>query len=126
VVFGMCSIIITYASGINIEGKLSVIRSLRLLRVIKRSARLQTIFNTIVSSLPGIGNTGALLVLLIYVYSIIGIQLFSEVKRNDYGLTDLFNFESFNLAFLTLVAVGTGDSGPGIMYGTIREYNIDY
>ncbi len=25
-----------------------------------------------------------------------------------------------------MVAVGTGDSGPGIMYGTIREYSIDY
>jgi hypothetical protein len=126
VVIGMCSIIATYASGVDIESKLSVIRSLRLLRLIKRSNRLQKIFNTIISSLPGIGNTGALLILLIYVYSIIGVQLFSEIQRNDFGLSDLFNFESFELAFLSLVAVGTGDSGPGIMYGTIREYNIDF
>jgi hypothetical protein len=121
----LISLIVTRA-GYNIEDNLAILRVFRLLRLIKRSQRLQSIFNTIVSSLPGIGNTGTLLFLIMYVYAIIGIQIFSTAAWNDWGTNDLFNYSSFPLAFLSLVAVGTGDSGPGIMLGTTRSYSIEW
>jgi hypothetical protein len=79
-----------------------------------------------VSSLPGIGNTGTLLFLIMYVYSIIGIQLFSTAAWNDWGTNDLFNYTSFPLAFLSIIAIGTGDAGPGLMLGTTRSYSIEW
>jgi hypothetical protein len=90
-----------------------------MLRLIKRAKRLNLVFNTLVSTLPGMGYICLLLCFLIYIYAVIGIQLFSKVMRNE-ALNDHFNFETFPTAFLSLIALATGDTSPGIMYGVIR------
>lgn len=113
-------------ASINLEKEIQIIRVLRTLSLIQNVKRLNIIFSTLASSLPGIGNTGALLFVIIYVYTVIGVQIFSSVARNSWGVSDWFNFESFPHGFLSLIAVGTGDSGPGLMLGSIRQYSIDF
>ena len=44
-----------------------------------------------------------------YIYSIIGMIYFGEVKRNG-NMTDYINFETFTSAFITLFTVATVDS----------------
>jgi hypothetical protein len=120
-------IIITNSSeAINIGHEIKIISLIRTLTLIKSFRNLRVIFSTLVSSIPGIANTGAMILMLVFIYAILGIQIFSGVARNSYGLSDWFNFESFGNAFLSLLAVGTGDSGPGIMLASIREYSIDF
>jgi hypothetical protein len=58
---------------IDLEQIIQIIRILRTLSLIRTFKRLNLIFSTLASSLPGIGNTGALLFVIIYVYAILGI-----------------------------------------------------
>ena len=54
-------------------------------------------------------NIGGLLLLFMYIYSIIGMIVFGDTKRNGY-MSDYINFESFGCAFITLFTVATVDT----------------
>jgi hypothetical protein len=49
-----------------------------------RTARnLQAIFNTLIVTFPQLANVGALLLLFIYVYAVLGMNLFADIKLQD-------------------------------------------
>lgn len=73
------------------------------------------LFNTLVVTLPSLGNIAALLFLLFFIYSVMGVQLFAHVKFGFY-LNRHANFRSFGTAMLTLVRASTGENWNGIMY----------
>ncbi len=83
---------------VSIRGVASVLRSFRVFRmlgIIKRSTKsIQMIFNTFVLSITPLSNIGALLLLIIYTYTILGMILIGQVKRNGI-MDDYLNFESF-------------------------------
>lgn len=56
-----------------------------------------------------LANIGSLLILLMYVYSIIGMIYFGEQKRLN-SMNDYITFESFTSAFITLFTIATCDS----------------
>jgi hypothetical protein len=89
---------------------LRAFRILRLLRLLKRGGKsLYMIFNTFVITMQSLANIGGLLLLIMYIYSIIGMIYFGEVKRNGY-MGDYINFETFWNAFITLFSVATVDT----------------
>jgi hypothetical protein len=101
----------------DLKGVVTIIRTFRILRVvrlIKRAKSLNLIFNTFIITLPALGNIGGLLLLLLYLYSILGVQLFGTVMRNGI-FSDNLNFETFSQSFCALCAVATGDSWGQIM-----------
>ena len=51
----------------------------RVLRLVKRAEGLRVILTTFIITLPGLVNIGALLLLFLYIYSILGVQLFAKV-----------------------------------------------
>jgi Ion transport protein len=105
-------IVITYNTNLEIKGTslLRAFRILRLLRLLKRGGKsLYLIFNTFVITMQSLANIGGLLMLIMYIYSIIGMIYFGEVKRND-NMNDYINFESFTSAFITLFTIATVDS----------------
>jgi hypothetical protein len=111
------SIFISANTSLEIRGAITILRSfriLRLLRLIKRGKSLQLIFNTFVITLHSLANIGALLLLFIFMYSILGMILFGTVKRNGV-MDDYINFENFYNAFVTLFVVATQDSWEAIM-----------
>jgi hypothetical protein len=70
-------LVIFTATSVSFKGTVTILRSFRILRVarlIKRAKSLHLIFSTFVISLPGMANIGGLLLLLLYLYSIIGVQ----------------------------------------------------
>ena len=75
----------------------------------KGGKSLYLIFNTFIITLQSLINIGGLLILILYVYSIIGMIYFGEVKRNG-RMNDYLNFESFTSAFITLFTVATADT----------------
>lgn len=113
VAFGsIVSIAITLNTTYDIKGTslLRAFRILRLLRLLKRGGKsLYLIFNTFVITMQSLANIGGLLILIMYIYSIIGMIYFGDVKRNGI-LCDYINFETFTSAFITLFTVATGDS----------------
>lgn len=85
-------------------------RILRLLRLLKRGGKsLYLIFNTLVITFQSLANIGGLLLLIMYIYSVMGMIFFGDVKRNG-NMNEYINFESFSSAFITLFSVATVDS----------------
>ena len=84
-------------------GKLSILRILRVLRPFKSNALsvvagLQIVVNTIVDSVPDMVNMVILLLVLMYIYSIIGVALFADVVPSafaDIGKTMFTLFITF-------------------------------
>jgi hypothetical protein len=67
------------------------------------------IFNTFVITITSLSNIGALLMLITFMYSVLGMILLGQIKIN--GLMNAYmNFENFWNAFITLFTVITGDS----------------
>jgi hypothetical protein len=76
-------IVVTEVIGLNVGSSTSIIRAFRIFRVfrlIKRAKALKLMFNTIVATLPAMANVGGLLALFLFMFSILGVNLMSEVK----------------------------------------------
>jgi len=67
---------------------LRIFRLGRLLRLIHRAKNLRTIFDTFLITLPSLANIGLLLGLVIFIYMILGIELYSFVKHGDNLMSD--------------------------------------
>ena len=80
----------------NIGSTTSVIRTFRIarvLRIVKRAKSLRMMFTTFFNTLSALANIGALLFLVLFLYSILGMNLFPFVKIYDGdGINDKVNF----------------------------------
>ena len=81
---------------------LRLLRITRVLRVVKESKGFLTLFDTLLKSLPTLMNVGALLLLVFFVYAILGVNLFGKVNRHQEHLNRHANFKNFGWAMLTL------------------------
>jgi len=63
---------------------LRIIRVSRLLRMVKTSEGLRTLLKTLFMSLGNILNTAALLMLLLFTFSVAGMNLFGDVPYNEF------------------------------------------
>jgi hypothetical protein len=96
---------------------LRIFRVARIFRLIRTSKGLQLLFKTLIVSLPSLANVGTILVLLYYIFAIIGMNLFAGVRFGFSGLlNDEANFNSFFTAFLTLFRCSTGENYNGLMH----------
>mmetsp|Transcript_10830 Transcript_10830/g.25850 ORF Transcript_10830/g.25850 Transcript_10830/m.25850 type:complete len:553 (+) Transcript_10830:3459-5117(+) len=102
----------------NILRVLRMFRVVRLLRVVKTAKGLRTLLVTLWSSLPALQNVGLLLGLVMYIYAIAGMYMFSDVPYGD-CLNRHANFRGFWISLLTLFRCSTGESWPCIMHDTM-------
>lgn len=108
----------------------TILRTLRIgrvFRLIKKQQKLRQIFNTLIQALPSMGSLGLLLMLLIFMFSIIGMSQFALIDLD--GADEMgshVNFQSFGPAFLTLIRCSTGEAWNSIMFESSRVYSIDY
>eukprot|EP00240_Pyramimonas_obovata_P000215 CAMPEP_0118927358 /NCGR_PEP_ID=MMETSP1169-20130426/4846_1 /TAXON_ID=36882 /ORGANISM="Pyramimonas obovata, Strain CCMP722" /LENGTH=1618 /DNA_ID=CAMNT_0006869105 /DNA_START=431 /DNA_END=5287 /DNA_ORIENTATION=+ len=100
---------------------LRLLRITRVLRVVKETDAFLTLFDTLLNSLPTLINVGALLLLVFFVYAILGVNLFGKVNRNQTFLNRQANFSNFGWAMLTLFRCVTGEAWNGIMYDCMVE-----
>lgn len=99
-------------TSVRLGGATTIIRAFRITRVfrlVKKAKTLKTVFNSFIYTLPALANVGGLLLLLLYLYSIVGVILFGDVMRNGL-ITDTLNYESFANAFVVLFVISTGDA----------------
>ena len=116
----------------------SVFRSLRLFRIFKMAKNwksLQSLLRTIVSSVAEIGNFAALLILFMFIYSLVGMQIlsnrlhFSHDNGSAIGIDDeIFgaanvprsNFDNFFWSMVTVFQMLSGENWNAVMYDCWR------
>jgi len=95
---------------------LRIFRIARLLRLMKVGGKVNQLIMTIVLSVPSLGNVGVLLFLFLYIYTILGVELFHRLPLDGDFINEDANFASFGNAMLTLFRCITGESYNGIMH----------
>ena len=76
-------IILLQVFAIDVGSISTIIRSFRIARVlklIKAAKNLQQIFQTFILAIPDMINVGALLVLFLFLFSVLGVSMFAEIK----------------------------------------------
>jgi len=91
------------------------IRIGRVFKLVKESRRLNLIFLSFINSLSSLLGVTGLLFFLIYIYAVVGMQIFAEVKLHG-SLNEHVNFQSFLNAFFTLMQIMTGEKWYEVMY----------
>ena len=96
---------------------LRVLRILRILRLLKGAKELRDLIVTMILSFPSLFNVGSLLALIIFIYSVLGVSIFTFVNPEGEagGFTEERNFVSFGSSFLLLFQCLTGDGWSSIM-----------
>ncbi|KAL6754112.1 Ion transport protein-domain-containing protein [Haematococcus lacustris] len=90
-----------------------VFRVARAFKLINKAKGLRTLFNTLISSSPAIANVGSLLFLLMFMYAVLGMNIFGASDRYDGELHA--NFDNFGTSLLTLFRVFTADGWQDVM-----------
>ena len=102
---------------VGVASVLRLVRLARLVRVIKNIAALRALLTSLIKSLPSLMSVGSLMFLLLFIYAVLGVQMFHGVALNPDGLlTDDANFRSLPEALLTLFRASTGESWNGVMH----------
>jgi len=109
VVVGVVSLLeLTGDASLNV---LRLFRIGRVLRLINKAKTLKTLFLTLMYSIPSLWNIGLLLIIVLFVYAVIGMHLFEgkdDITQWEFG-DDRACFKDFNTAFGTLVRISSGD-----------------
>ena len=105
---------------------LRVLRILRILRLLKGARELRNLIVTMVLSFPALFNVGSLLCLILFIYAVLGVNLFTFVSHHGVqgGITSFRNFDTFNSAFLVLFQCMTGDDWSSIMADAMQHEEI--
>lgn len=96
---------------------ITFIRTIKLFKIIMISKRLKSLrlfYLTITKTMMSLMNVGLLMILVIYIFAIIGVQLFAHVKLNG-PMTSLYNFQTVPKALLTLYRIMTRDHWNELM-----------
>jgi hypothetical protein len=77
-------ILIAQTSDVDLGTTSQVIRTLRISRMLKFFSsfkQMKIIFSTFIDTMPSLLNVGGLLFLIIYIFAVIGISLFADIKH---------------------------------------------
>jgi len=77
---------------------------------------LKQIVRTLLLTLPGLANIGALLMLFLFIFSIMGVQNFSTVALSDGSHDENTNLRYFGRSFIVLLRFSTGEDWNGFMH----------
>ena len=119
--FDFVTVAASIPSLVGIQTGGSVFRILkigRMFKLIQGAKGLRALFNTFLQSLPAMANVGSLLFLLMYVFSVLGMNLIGELPDGE-ALTANANFRNFGMGLLTLTRVFTMDSWSALMTETM-------
>ncbi|MBD3222505.1 ion transporter, partial [bacterium] len=94
--------------GGHFAAVLRLARVLRALRLVSALPRLQILVSALLKSVPSMGYVGLLLLLLFYIYGVMGVALFAG--------NDPVHFGSLDLSLLTLFRVVTLEDWTDVMY----------
>lgn len=106
---------ITVGAGLTV---FRVVRIGRLFRLLKRAKGLRALFESALTALPSIANVSSLLFLLVFMYAVLGMNLFGTGRLAEAShprLSGDFKFEGFGNSLIALWRAFTGDEWSAMM-----------
>ena len=91
------------------SGPLAILRSLRILRVLRLLSsvkRLRMLVESLMQALPGIGWTAALLLMMFYIFAVMGTELFGEALPQWFGTLGASIYSLFQIMTLESWSMG--------------------
>ena len=91
------------------SGPLAILRSLRILRVLRLLSsvkRLRMLVESLMQALPGIGWTAALLLMMFYIFAVMGTELFGEAFPQWFGTLGASIYSLFQIMTLESWSMG--------------------
>merc|ERR1719193_1799998 len=88
----------------------------RVLRLINKAKTLRTHFLTLMYSIPSLWNIGLLILVIFFVYAVVGMHLFGTEDQADgweFGDSEA-NFQNFQKSMITLFRVSSGDGWSSV------------
>jgi len=88
----------------------------RVLRLINKAKTLRTHFLTLMYSIPSLWNIGLLILVIFFVYAVVGMHLFGTEDMEDgweFGDSEA-NFQDFQKSMITLFRVSSGDGWSSV------------
>jgi len=112
-------------------GVLLIFRAARVMRLFRLTVRFEGVkrlLETLVFTLPSLMNVTMLLMLVLFIFTILGMSFFGNnpnstvTDHGHYGLyTEHANFRTFWKGFFTLFRMCTGESWNGIMHDVMEH-----
>ncbi|XP_061409600.1 sodium channel protein 1 brain-like isoform X2 [Lethenteron reissneri] len=108
----------TMASRLNFSPAIlrvfRVVRLVRLLRLIRSVGGIRKLIYTLVISLPALINIGLLLLLIMFMYGILGVSIFRDLPYRG-SVTSMVNFETFANSMTLLFRLNTAGGWNDVM-----------
>jgi len=89
--------------------------ALRALRLMQHIHGVQSLVTTSVLSLPSLSNVCSILALLVFIFTVLGMQQFTYLRRGEH-ITDDRNYETFGNSLLVSLQCLTSDGWSSIMF----------
>ncbi|XP_072455049.1 sodium channel protein type 11 subunit alpha isoform X2 [Notamacropus eugenii] len=99
-----------------------LVRIGRILRLVRAAKGIRTLLFALMMSLPSLFNIGLLLLLVMFIYAIIGMTNFSHVKF-EAGIDDMFNFRTFGSSMLCLFQITTSAGWDALLSPMLSSRN---
>jgi hypothetical protein len=96
-------------------------RMCRMARLVKGMAAFEAMLDLLIRNLPMMTNISAVLLLLLFVYAVMAMQVFGQVITPQDYLTRHANFQNFLNSYLTLFRCTTGEAWNGVMYDLLVQ-----
>jgi len=121
------SVLITNLSESNVEflPVLRILRVVRIFRLIPRAQGLRKLLRTLYMSIPAVSNVAFVLLVFMYLWAIVGMNLFGNIRFTDNGsgLNRHANFQHFPVAMITEFRMLSGEDWNDIMLDCMQLEN---
>ncbi|KAK7579828.1 hypothetical protein V9T40_000457 [Parthenolecanium corni] len=102
-------------------GFLRLFRAARLIKLLRQGYTIRILLWTFVQSFKALPYVCLLIGMLFFIYAIIGMQMFGNIKiDDDTSITRHNNFQNFIQALMLLFRCATGEAWPSIMLSCIE------
>jgi hypothetical protein len=91
-----------------------VMRVSRLFKLLNKYKGLQALIQTITFSMPSVINAFALLSLVYFIFSVLGVFFFRDITSGS-QIDDYMNFTNFKMSLMMMLRLSTGEDWPMVM-----------
>lgn len=123
-IIGVLQYILYFTDSIDLSDNyyrfLKIFEVIRLARTINLFKKSKKILQILFLALPSLINVSVILILIFFVYAILGVFLFEKINKGE-TLNYYVNFQNFGSAMITLFKVASADDWYLIMFDIARK-----